>query len=88
MSENWDFKFGQKTNINPKWTYTSDNSSKKNFAAKDAPSNGLSLRCHDINTELLKTISKALSHDFFIDYSNQMYGKSAQNYTENPPENV
>ena len=45
-------------------------------------------RSHDINTELLKTISKVLSHDFFIDYSNQMYGKSAQNYTENPPENV
>lgn len=45
-------------------------------------------RSHDINTELLKTISKVLNHDFFIDLSEQMYGKSAQNCTEKPPENA
>ena len=43
-------------------------------------------RSHDINTELLKTISKVLNHDFFIDLSEQMYGKTAQNCTESPSE--
>ena len=58
MSENWDFKFGQKTNINPKWTYTSDNSSKKNFAAKDAPSNGLKNK-YTVRTPRVTTFSEA-----------------------------
>ena len=43
-------------------------------------------RSHDINTELLKTISKVLNHDFFIDLSNQMCGKIAQYCTESPSE--
>lgn len=45
-------------------------------------------RSHDINTELLKTISKVLNHDFFIDLSNQMCGKTAQYYTESPSGNA
>ena len=45
-------------------------------------------RSHDINTELLKTISKVLNHDFFIDLSEQMYGKTAQNCMESPSENA
>ena len=45
-------------------------------------------RSHDINTELLKKITNVLAHDFFKDISIQIFGNSAQNCTENPPENT